>query len=274
MSVVLHTSGVDLSLELRVAAELSGSPISPSGPQGVTPQPVSQPDDPAPTPDDPPPVPVPITPDGSAPDGGPWPELHEGVATCLSFLKGICGFPDPHDDALVGALNSADFNGSMACGSCIRIHGPEGSVDIQIIDECPGCAPGGIDLNPAAFSRIASLVAGRVPITWQYIPSPVSGPIVYHFSDACNPYWTSVQVRNHRHAIASVHVQQGGDWVAMARDAGNYFVQTTSPGDGTLSFRVTDALGNVLEDSGVPVIAGGDASGALQFPDSAAADGE
>lgn len=193
--------------------------------------------------------------------------VRSGEATYYDFADGSgnCGFPATPDDLRVAALNHVDYAGSAACGSCVRIEGPDGSVDVRIVDQCPECPAGDIDLSPEAFERIAPLAAGRVPISWQTISCPVQGPVVYHFKDGSNPWWTAVQVRNHRNAIARFEVQQGDAWVEVPRVDYNYFVQDSGMGEGPLSFRITDVRGSVLEDSGIPLLDDGDAPGAAQF---------
>jgi expansin (peptidoglycan-binding protein) len=183
--------------------------------------------------------------------------------------SGNCSFPATPDDLMVGAMNAVDYAGSAPCGACVRITGPDGSVDVRIVDQCPECPQGDIDLSPEAFAQIAAIEQGRVPIEWTYIPCPVDGPIVYHFKDGSNPWWTAVQIRNHRHAIASVEVREGESWVDVPRLDYNYFVDDSGMGEGPLSFRVTDVLGNVIEDSGIPLLDDADAPGTMQFPECA-----
>lgn len=215
--------------------------------------------------------------DGSSADGGAdgsvgqpceSADVHEGEATYYDFADGSgnCGFPATPNDLMVGAMNHVDYAGSAACGTCARIEGPEGSVDVRIVDQCPECPQGDIDLSPEAFALVAPLEAGRVPITWLYIQCPVQGPVVYHFKDGSNPWWTAVQMRNHRNAIARLEVLQGQDWVEVPRLDYNYFVRDTGMGEGPLSFRVTDVLGHTLEDSGIPLLDDADATGSGQFP--------
>ena len=79
-------------------------------------------------------------------------------------------------------------------------------------------------------------------------------------------FWTAVQIRNHRHAIASFEVLVGDTWVGVPRVDYNYFVKDDGMGAGPLSFRVTDVVGNVLEDSGIPLLDDADAPGSMQFP--------
>jgi expansin (peptidoglycan-binding protein) len=195
-------------------------------------------------------------------------DTRSGEATYYDFADGSgnCSFPATPDDLMVGAMNHTDYAASAVCGSCVRIDGPDGSVDVRIVDQCPECPAGDIDLSPEAFALIAPLEAGRVPISWQYISCPVDGPVVYHFKEGSNPYWTAVQIRNHRNAIATFEVQQGDGWVEVPRLDYNYFVQDTGMGEGPLSFRITDVLGNMLEDAGVPLLDDADAAGAGQLP--------
>jgi expansin len=207
---------------------------------------------------------------GGPPVGDPCDDAEQrtGEATYYDFADGSgnCGFPPTPDDLMVGAINQVDYADSAACGTCARIDGPDGSVDVRIVDRCPECPVGDIDLSPEAFAEIAPLSAGRVPISWHTIPCPVDGPVVYHFKDGSNPWWTAVQLRNHRHGIASLEVQQGDAWVSVPRVDYNYFVQETGMGEGPLSFRVTDVRGSVLEDSGIPLLDDADAPGGGQFP--------
>ncbi|KAK9720778.1 hypothetical protein K7432_003934 [Basidiobolus ranarum] len=76
---------------------------------------------------------------------------------------------------LIAALNAPQFGSyprprnSPACFSCAMVHGPKGSVKVQIVDTCPSCKEGDLDLSPSAFEHIADLAQGRVHITWNYV---------------------------------------------------------------------------------------------------------
>lgn len=197
-------------------------------------------------------------------------ERHEGEGTYYDFADGSgnCSFPATPDDLMVAAMNHTDYAGSAACGTCIRVVGPEGSVDVRIVDRCPECPRGDVDLSPEAFERIAPLSAGRVPIEWQYIACPVSGPITYHFKDGSNPWWTAVQIRNHRHAIATFEVRdpERDEFVPVPRTEYNYFVKDDGMGDGPFELRVTDVTGHALTDTMIPLGDDATAVGAAQFP--------
>ncbi len=208
-------------------------------------------------------------------DGGESPgpcqpaEERTGEGTYYDFADGSgnCSFDPTPDDLLVGAMNETDYATSAVCGSCVEIEGPRGMVEVRIVDRCPECAPGDIDLSPEAFSHIANLADGRVPIRWRQIPCPVDGPIVYKFKDGSNQWWTAVQVRNHRHPVASFEWRgPGGDWLPVERLMYNYFVEPAGMGPGPLSFRVTDIHGHELVDTGVPQLVDAEYPGAAQFP--------
>ena len=98
----------------------------------------------------------------------------------------------------------------------MRVAGPKGSVDIQIVDQCPIdsnpiCYEGHIDLNVPAFEQIADKVTGIVPIEWQFIACGVQGNLAYHFKTGSNAYWTAVQLRNHPYAISELAYKADND---------------------------------------------------------------
>ncbi len=179
---------------------------------------------------------------------------------------GNCSFDASPNDLLVGAMNHADYGIADWGGGCVEVDGPDGSVVVRIVDQCPGCARGDIDLSREAFGQIAELSAGRVPITWREVPCEVSGPISYHFKDGTNPFYTAIQIRNHRYPIAKLEVEVDGAFQEIARVDYNYFVDDSGLGDGPYNLRVTDTRGHALEDTGIEL--GDDVSrpGTSQFP--------
>jgi expansin (peptidoglycan-binding protein) len=192
---------------------------------------------------------------------------HAGEATYYPTANGdgACML-GPATDPMIGAINAVDWAGSAACGGCVAVTGPAGSIAIRIVDLCPECPRGDIDLGPEAFAKIAPLAAGRVPIAWRWISCDDAGPIRYRFKDGSNPYWLAVQVRDHVNRIARVEARAGGAWVDLARADYNHFVAPAGLGAGPFAFRVTDVHGNAVEDAGVPLVHAAEAPGAGQFP--------
>jgi len=185
--------------------------------------------------------------------------------------SGNCSFDPSPGDLMVAAMNTPDYAGGAVCGACAEVDGPDGSVTVRIVDRCPECASGDLDLSREAFERIAPLTAGRVPITWRYVACDVGGPLRYRFKEGSNPYWTAIQVRNHRHAVATLEARgPGGAWRTIAREPYNYFVATDGLGDGPYDLRVTDVHGLTVEDTAVTPGDAVERTGAAQLPACAA----
>lgn len=204
-----------------------------------------------------------------SPDNVPIPfgATHTGEGTYYNATgAGNCSFPANPQNLMVAAMNEVDYDDSAICGAYIQVNGPQGSVIVRIVDRCPECPQGDVDLSQEAFAQIANLSAGRVPITWQLISYPVDGPIVYHFKDGSNQWWTAVQIRNHRNPIATVEYWNGSQWINVSRLSYNYFVAASGMGPGPYTFRVTDIFGHSLTDSNIPHVEDGDVSGQAQFP--------
>jgi expansin (peptidoglycan-binding protein) len=195
--------------------------------------------------------------------------VHQGVATYYDASgAGACSFDPAPNDLMVAAMNADEYNNAAMCGAYVHVIGPKGETTVRIVDLCPECKAGHLDLSREAFARIADLPQGRVPIRWQLVSPAISGPIAYHFKDGSNPWWTAVQIRNHRNPIAKLEYRTAaGQWVSVPRTSYNYFVQTNpGMGPGPYAFRVTDSYGNVLTDSGIPHVENGTGNGAGQFP--------
>jgi expansin (peptidoglycan-binding protein) len=179
---------------------------------------------------------------------------------------GNCSFDASPSDLMVAAMNAVDYANAAWCGACLAVTGPNGTITVRVVDQCPGCQHGDLDLSEQAFGMLAPLSVGRIPITWHEVACPVSGPIAYRFKEGSSAFWTAIQVRDHRYPIAKLQVQTGSAWQDIPRADYNYFVAASGLGAGPYALRVTDARGQLLAD---PAIALGDAVvrvGAAQFP--------
>ncbi|CAO3626631.1 unnamed protein product [Mucor hiemalis] len=90
-----------------------------------------------------------------------------GQATYYDVGLGSCGDTNS-DSEMVAALSGSIMGGSNSkyCGQSITIKGGSGSVTVKVVDTCPGCAKGSVDLSPAAFKKLGPLSKGVIPITW------------------------------------------------------------------------------------------------------------
>ncbi len=162
---------------------------------------------------------------------------------------------DASPEALdVAALNAVDWAGSASCGACAEVTGPSGAVRVRIVDLCPECVSGDLDLSLQAFEKIAPRELGRVPIDWRLVSCEVRGNLRYRYKDGSNEWWTAVQILDHRVPIESVEWSKDGQtFHAMQRTDYNYFLEDEGFGAGGVTLRVTAVTGSVVTDELPPV---------------------
>ena len=55
------------------------------------------------------------------------------------------------------------------CGRQMVVSVGGKSVTVTVADTCPSCAPGSVDLSPAAFHKLAPSEEGSLfPVTWSF----------------------------------------------------------------------------------------------------------
>ncbi|ORX49470.1 hypothetical protein DM01DRAFT_1338141 [Hesseltinella vesiculosa] len=97
----------------------------------------------------------------------PIEKRNTGKATYYNTGLGSCGETN-NDNELVVALSAADMSKSY-CGKSIKVTSGSKSVTATVVDTCPGCASGSIDLSPAAFKKLANLAVGVIsPVSWTF----------------------------------------------------------------------------------------------------------
>ena len=178
-----------------------------------------------------------------------------GTATHY-VLQGLpnCSYPSPPADGLFVAMPPDEYASAAACGGYLEVHGPDGSVRVEVIDQCPGCGSGHIDLSEAAFSAIAPLSAGLINVTYQYLANPaLPGPLSLRVKEGSSQYWLALLAMNTGNPLASVQVQSesGGGWVDLARASYNYWIAQSGAGSGPFTVRLTDTAGHVVTVAGI-----------------------
>ncbi|CAF0806090.1 unnamed protein product [Rotaria sp. Silwood1] len=112
--------------------------------------------------------------------GGTGGGTFQGDATYYSVSVGYtaCGTMNS-DSEYIAALNAPQFdpytpggnpNRNSLCGKLANVVGPLGSVTVKIVDRCPVCKYGDLDLSEAAFrAAVGDFSIGRARITWKWI---------------------------------------------------------------------------------------------------------
>ncbi|KAI7895813.1 RlpA-like double-psi beta-barrel-protein domain-containing protein-containing protein [Mucor mucedo] len=98
-----------------------------------------------------------------------------GKGTFFSPNRGSCGWKNSKND-LVVAVNEKDMGNkkkggrNVNCGRLVEIVNDAGKkVRAKVVDTCPGCGKGDLDLSPAAFIKLAPFSKGVVKIQWKYV---------------------------------------------------------------------------------------------------------
>lgn len=79
---------------------------------------------------------------------------------------GACGETNTNTDA-VAAVSPAVYNNGAGCNKVVTIHYNGKSTTARVVDLCPSCATGSIDVSPTVFQTLSDLSAGRVQVTWE-----------------------------------------------------------------------------------------------------------
>jgi expansin (peptidoglycan-binding protein) len=183
-----------------------------------------------------------------------------GIATHY-VLQGIpnCSNRYPPADGLFVAMPPNEYATAAACGGYLEVHGPDGSVRVEVIDQCPDCGSGHIDLSEAAFSAIAPLSAGLINVTYQYLADPaLPGPISLRVKEGSSRHWLALLAMNTGNPLASVQVQSepGGGWNDLVRASYNYWIAQSGAGTGPFTVRLTDTVGHVVTVRGITLSPG------------------
>ncbi|WP_432049664.1 expansin EXLX1 family cellulose-binding protein [Verrucosispora sp. NA02020] len=172
---------------------------------------------------------------------------------------GNCSYPSAPADRLYVALGPSEYASGAGCGGYLDVTGPKGKVRVMIMDQCPECAPGHIDLSREAFARIADPVQGIVNVSYRLVVDPpLAGPLTFRIKEGASQYWFAVLVAGHGNPLRAVEVRQGssGGWRTAARESYNYWLIDSGAGPGPYQIRVTDTRGHRVTATGIRMAPG------------------
>ncbi|HEU4349859.1 MAG TPA: expansin EXLX1 family cellulose-binding protein [Actinoplanes sp.] len=197
---------------------------------------------------------------GSACAAPPPTAAKRGEATFYDLGSGTgnCSFPSRPANDLFVALGGSEYSGSAACGSYLDVTGPKGGVRVKVIDSCPPCEPGHIDLSRTAFKKIADELDGIVPVTYRRVANPaVPGSISVRLKEGSSRYWFAVLIDNHANPLTGVKVSsRGGSARPATRADYNYWIIEGGAGPGPFTITVSDSYGKRTTLSGIKLSPG------------------
>jgi expansin len=171
---------------------------------------------------------------------------------------GNCSYPSPPAGQLYVAQSPSEYGAAAACGSYLQVTGSDGSVTVEVVDQCPECQAGHIDLSEQAFARIAPLSAGLVQVSYHTIADPpLPAPLSMLVKTGSSAYYLALLPINNGNPLASVAVSQGsGDWQELTRTTYGYWLASSGAGPGPFTVRLTDSLGHQATVDGVTISPG------------------
>ncbi|MFN8200146.1 MAG: expansin EXLX1 family cellulose-binding protein [Nakamurella multipartita] len=172
-------------------------------------------------------------------------------ATGGSTTNGNCSFPALPADKLYVAVSPTEYAKGAACGTYLDVTGPRGTVRVVVMDKCPECATGHIDLSKTAFAKIGALSDGIIPVTYSTVKNPTVPALNFRFKNGSSRWWFALQVLNHGNRLQSVSVQVNGKWVAATLADYNYWIYQPGAGPGPYTLLVKDIYGQQAIVSGV-----------------------
>jgi expansin (peptidoglycan-binding protein) len=181
--------------------------------------------------------------------------VHEGKATFYTpaGAAGNCSYVGFPADDLYVALSPGEYADAAACGGYLDVTGPRGKVRVKVVDRCPECPTGHLDLSRKAFARIADPVRGVVRVTYRVVVNPrLPGPLSFRIKEGASRYWFAVLVDNHGNALRGVEVRpKGGSWQRVTRTDYNYWLRDGGLGPGPYALRLTDVRGQRVTVTGI-----------------------
>lgn len=138
--------------------------------------------------------------------------MYHGDGTYYGTTEGgHCSIRQPHPNVLSGlqpvALNSAQYSDSLPCGACIEYSGTGRGAGANpivgkrmgyIMDECPSCQNGDIDLSMSGD--------GRWDVSWRFVPCPGSSFPMSFLFEGSNDFYKKVQPRGSRSPVTSMSI--------------------------------------------------------------------
>uniref|UniRef100_H3GJJ9 Expansin-like EG45 domain-containing protein n=2 Tax=Phytophthora ramorum TaxID=164328 RepID=H3GJJ9_PHYRM len=167
-------------------------------------------------------------------------EYFEGDGTSYTLgqvSSGNCNFMSAIPSASTNyvALNQAQWDNLGGCGRCIEVScideqctAQNKTAVVQVLDRCPECAHGALDLSPTVYKEITGLDPNRLTVRWRFVDCPDPGTVQVCLKEGSNSNWIAVQPTNGAVGVKSVTVN--GAATTML-DGAYYYVSTASGAD-------------------------------------------
>ncbi|POM70336.1 Hypothetical protein PHPALM_13239 [Phytophthora palmivora] len=187
-------------------------------------------------------------------------EYYEGDGTSYTLgdvSSGNCNFMSaiPTASTNYAALNNDQWDDLGNCGRCAEVSCIDDQCEdqtttaiVQILDRCPECSSGDLDLSPTVFKNITGSDPSRLTIRWKFVDCPNPGNIEVCLKTGSNGYYVAVQPTNTLVGVNTVTIN--GEATTMVDSAYYYLITSTSEVDLTsVAVSITSIDGETQQQS-------------------------
>lgn len=170
-----------------------------------------------------------------------------GSGNC-NFMSGI-----PTAATNYVAMNQAQWDNLGVCGRCVEVSCIDSKCSatknvkrtLQVLDRCPECKQGDLDMPPAIFKELTGSSPSRYKIQWRFVDCPNPGTIKVCLKEGSNQWWLGIQPTNFLTGVKSVTVN--GATTSMLEGAYYYIAQSsTAVNLSAVKISVTSIYGEVV----------------------------
>ncbi|KAI1342514.1 RlpA-like double-psi beta-barrel-protein domain-containing protein-containing protein [Xylariaceae sp. FL0016] len=154
------------------------------------------------------------------------------------------------------AFSGSAWDTAAHCGACIEVTGPNGnSITAMIVDQCPECDEGHLDLFEDAFKVLSPSSSDPLATSYTYTDCGITSPLILHNKSGASAYWFSMQVLNANGPVSKLEVSTdgGSTFQSVTRTEYNFFEYSSGFGDGAVTVRVTSESGTTVTVKDVDV---------------------
>ncbi|EEY53884.1 uncharacterized protein PITG_07523 [Phytophthora infestans T30-4] len=139
----------------------------------------------------------------------------DGTSYTLGQVSaGNCNFMyDPGVGGNYAALNNEQWESTHNCGRCAEVSCDDPRCSdttstqiVYIVDRCPECKQGDLDLSPTVFKALTGSDPSRYTIKWKFVDCPVSGNVQYCTKSGSSSSWLAIQPANFANGVASMKI--------------------------------------------------------------------
>ncbi|WYZ34933.1 hypothetical protein EsH8_I_001209 [Colletotrichum jinshuiense] len=166
------------------------------------------------------------------------------------------------------AFSGQAWDSAAHCGACVKVTGPNGnSLTAMIVDQCPECDEGHLDLFQDAFAKLGSISDGIISTSYEFVECGITSPIKLHNKSGTSAHWFSMQVLNHNEPVSTLEVSTdgGSTWQKTERQDYNFFQNASGFGTDSVDVRVTSESGKTVTVKSVSVASDSEHEAASNF---------